>query len=389
MGFFRIIAIALSVLGFAVSANAGTQLYSGEMIIHMRGSDAAGDFVGIPFGRHCNIQPYHAEEIRIFTSASGATTGSLTVPKFGGQVKVIDTNSDSSPDVASGCAPASRQAGLPLTGGGALVTTGAASTARTAANPRAFTVPMSDLSRVTSGASFLRTTAVPVAHTTHNFNFEIEYADLRNGSGAFSAAGGPGSFTVLRSLSDIAKVRVKVGGNQFGGTMRLLGQYRTHRGLLSASTSVGATPWRLQHIGAGAQTMTGKVTAGLTYTTEIIRTYHYSKHFDYSPRYVTASVFPWTTGMVEVTALSGIQETVLKRTGYDNRTANGAGTIQLVSPALTRWKNPLQGGDYHTGSIGVIKLTFVPEPGAGLMLVAGISGLGLLYRVNGQRGRAY
>jgi hypothetical protein len=60
----------------------------------------------------------------------------------------------------------------------------------------------------------------------------------------------------------------------------------------------------------------------------------------------------------------------------------------MVSPALTRWKNSITGGgDYHTGSIGVMKLVFVPEPEAWLMLATGISALGLLYRANGQRGR--
>ena len=126
MGLSRIVAIALMVLGFAAPADAGVQLYSGEIIVHMRGSDAAGDFIGIPFGRHCNTRPYRAEHTDIFYQS--AKTYSLTIPKFGGQVPVIDTNSDSIPDVASGCAPASRQAGLPLTGSGALATTGTTST---------------------------------------------------------------------------------------------------------------------------------------------------------------------------------------------------------------------------------------------------------------------
>ena len=90
--------------------------------------------------------------------------------------------------------------------------------------------------------------------------------------------------------------------------------------------------------------------------------------------------------MVEVTATGGPQSTVLERTGYDNRTPAGSGSIQLVSPVLARWKNP--SGDYYTGSIAIMKLNFVPEPKAWLMLVAGIGTLGLLYRVNRQRGHA-
>ena len=108
--------------------------------------------------------------------------------------------------------------------------------------------------------------------------------------------------------------------------------------------------------------------------------------FGYSARTATISVFPWTTGVVEVTATGGPQSTVLKRTGYDNRTPGGAGNIQLVTPALTRWKNPVS--DYYTGSIATIKLTFLPEPDAWLMLAFGIGTLAILYRVNRQRSRA-
>ena len=78
---------------------------------------------------------------------------------------------------------------------------------------------------------------------------------------------------------------------------------------------------------------------------------------------------------------------MLARAGYDNRTPAGAGNIQLVSPALTRWKNLYS--DYYTGSIATLKLRLVPEPEGRLMLVAGIGALALLCSVNGQRGRAW
>ncbi len=380
MGFGRIFALTLLLLGFAASANAGVQLYSGEIIVHMRGSDVAGNFVAVPFGRHCNTRPYHTAHTAMFYY--GGQTYTLTIPKFGGQVPVIDTDGDSIPDVAAGCAPASLQVGLPLMGSGSLATTGSASTTRTGSNPRGFTIPKSNLSRVTSGASFLLTTWLPLPVANAPFNFEIEYADLRNDAGGFAKSGGPGGFTV----SHKARVHVNAGKNQFGGTMRLLGQYHTNRGLETATTSVGATPWNLQYIGAGAATATGVVTGGLKYYTMATRAYRYVGTFGYSPRSVTVSVFPWTTGTAEVTASGGPQATVLKRTGYDNRTPAGAGSIQMVSPALTRWKNLY--GDYYTGSIAVMKLQFVPEPEAWLMLVAGICTLALLYRVNRQRGRA-
>jgi hypothetical protein len=168
--------------------------------------------------------------------------------------------------------------------------------------------------------------------------------------------------------------------------MRLLGDYHTNRGLATVSKSSGATPWNLQYIGAGAETAMGDVTAGLTYSAMISRKWLNFASTGYSARTATISVFPWTTGAVEVTASGGPQATILKRTGYDNRTPGGAGNIQMVSPALTHWKHPFS--DYYTGSIATIKLTFVPEPDAWLMLVSGIGTLAILYRVNVQRGRA-
>jgi hypothetical protein len=379
MAFGRLLALLLLILVYAASANAGVQMYSGEMIVHMRGSDAAGNFVAVPFGAHCNTRPYHPAQ----TPMLGTFT--VMIPTFGGQVPVIDTNMDSIPDVAAGCAPASLHAGLPLMGGGTLATTGTASTMRTANNPRAFSIPMSDLSRVTSGASFLPTTWIPLELGTPLVQWEIEYADLRNAAGGFLAGGGPGGFSVGHA-GKAAKVRVTAGKNQFGGTMRLLGEYRTNRGLDTISKSAGATPWNLQYMGAGAATAMGKVTGGLTYSAMISRKWLNLGSFGLSARTATISAFPWTTGAVEVTATGGPQATKLKRTGYDNRTPGGAGNIQMVSPALTRWKNPFS--DYYTGSIATLKLTFIPEPGASLMLATGIGALAILYRVNGRRGRA-
>ncbi len=379
MGFWRTFGLTLLVLGFATSADAGIQLYSGELIIHTRGSDAAGNFIGIPMGRHCNTRTYHAAHTTMFSYSAMVYT--LTIPKFGGQVPVIHTNSTGGPDVASGCGPTSLQAGMPLTGTGNLSTTGNTSTSRTPSNPRGFTLPMSGLAQLTAGGSFLETTWLPLPIANAFFNFEIEYADLRNDLGVFGNNGGLGNFTVAHG----AKVKVTAGKNQFGGTMRLLGEYYTNRGLESVTTSVGATPWNLQHIGAGAATTMGKVT-GLKYTTMISRPYRYQGKFGYSPRTAIISVFPWTTGMAEVTASGGPQATVLTRTGYDNRTPGGAGNVQLVSPSLTRWKNPYS--DYYTGSIATLRLSFVPEPGSGLMLTAGIVALSALYRVNRRRGCA-
>ena len=69
---------------------------------------------------------------------------------------------------------------------------------------------------------------------------------------------------------------------------------------------------------------------------------------------------------------------IQRRAGADNRTGAGMGSIQLVAPMLTHWLGPEE--DVDTEGIGILNLAFVPEPEKALMLVAGISLLGLLYR---------
>ncbi len=91
--------------------------------------------------------------------------------------------------------------------------------------------------------------------------------------------------------------------------------------------------------------------------------------------------WPWTTGEVRVYAYgdylsdSSFFPEFLARSGYDNRTAQGGGTIQLVTPHLIDWAGPLQ----H-GAIGVLRIEFIPEPSSGLALLAGAGLLGVLYR---------
>jgi hypothetical protein len=98
---------------------------------------------------------------------------------------------------------------------------------------------------------------------------------------------------------------------------------------------------------------------------------------------ITALGFPWTTGTVSITATAGPFPMLFRRQGYDNRTSQGLGTIQLVAPQIARWNFPDRDApwDRHTGAIGVLKLRFVPEPRGWLLLAAGIVLLVFLYRV--------
>ena len=98
---------------------------------------------------------------------------------------------------------------------------------------------------------------------------------------------------------------------------------------------------------------------------------------------MSGSRFPWTTGSVTVTAVArGPHKTVHYAHGYDNRTpTGGSGTIQLVSPLLTRFFGYT---DYETGGIGVLRIKFIPEPQAWTTLIAGVALLVVGYRLRGR-----
>ena len=93
------------------------------------------------------------------------------------------------------------------------------------------------------------------------------------------------------------------------------------------------------------------------------------------------TAFEWTTGLAYVTAVGGF-DTVIQRTGFDNRTSMGQGTVQLVAPQLVKWDFPGRDApwDRHTGAIGILQIKFVPEPSGRVMLVAGMVLLSIIYR---------
>jgi hypothetical protein len=99
---------------------------------------------------------------------------------------------------------------------------------------------------------------------------------------------------------------------------------------------------------------------------------------------VSGARVPWTTGSVTLKATGrGPHKTVHYGVGFDNRTpTSGKGTVQLVTPVLTRW---LQSSvNFETGGIGILRIKLVPEPHTWAMLVAGVS---LLVVGNRMRGR--
>jgi hypothetical protein len=274
--------------------------------------------------------------------------------------------------------PGLAQLGRPLTGRWSAMTTGTQmggfSFASAPATPPA--------TRLTKG---IRATGLLGEFgNTYPYLYSYTYGTLRNDKGDFGPGKGPGSFNIAFGPgggSRFASINVKQGTAKFGGTMQMLGAMTTKVCYWLAAggggCSLGEHNWRYEAIGAsGAHTKSGVVTMGILYT-------HYEKYYNTrngSSSAITAegSRFPWTTGSVTVTALGrGPHDTIHYAHGYDNRktsTSPGLGTIQLVSPVLTRWFGFV---DYETGGIAVLRIKFLPEPQTWAMLVAGVALLGV------------
>ena len=175
------------------------------------------------------------------------------------------------------------------------------------------------------------------------------------------------------------------GGNKFGGTMEMLGALTTKVCYyFNGGCSLGSNRWRYNVIGAsGVMTAAGVVTQG--YLTTYMANYYHTGLKLGSTITVEGSRFPWTTGSITVAATGrGPGDTVHYAHGYDNRnttTSSGKGTIQLVSPIITRWFGTK---DIETGGIGVLRIKFVPEPQTWAILIAGVSLLGVGYRMRGR-----
>jgi hypothetical protein len=242
----------------------------------------------------------------------------------------------------------------------------------------------------------IRTTALVGEFASHYpYIYSYTYANIRNDQGTFGPGQGPGSFNIVYGPpgSPAASINVTKGKNQFGGTMKMLGAMTTKVSYWlragGGGCSLGVMDWRYEAIGAATQTTSNgapilPITMGRIYT-------HYTRYYNtaqakFSEITVSASRFPWTTGAVTVTAIArGPHKTVHYAQGYDNRIKTGSnigkGTIQLVSPVLTRWFGYT---DYETGGVAVLRIKFVPEPQTWAILIAGVSLLGVGFRMRGR-----
>jgi hypothetical protein len=214
------------------------------------------------------------------------------------------------------------------------------------------------------------------------YAFDVQYTNFLNQKGTFSAGAGIGDFTwsEMDAAANRGDMEVTAGPHQFGGTMRMLGSFFSNEGFYyNGHLSVAKYTWLFQFHGDGGITSIGGETTqpGLTQRTAKLYT---TLNGEIYPSKVFGKPLAWTTGTVSLTATHGPFPTVLARHGFDSRDDHGSGEIQMVTPMLTRWV--WLSGNYETGSIGHVKLNFAPEPQEWLMLAAGVSILGLLYRSN-------
>ena len=87
----------------------------------------------------------------------------------------------------------------------------------------------------------------------------------------------------------------------------------------------------------------------------------------------TVKANPYQLGMVTVMGgVNGVPSTVMG-TGFDNRTAGGAGVLQLVSPTIVGL-----GALGSLASLATITLEIVPEPATALLVACGLAALGAL-----------
>jgi hypothetical protein len=187
--------------------------------------------------------------------------------------------------------------------------------------------------------------------------------------------------------------------------MRLLGQVRSTGFLYSPGNGgmFGASlDWGFEQAGASARGYDCWIAAGSSPTPNAcpsVATNHWTWTDGYRNRAYTpgslastgttmvyVDALPWTTGLVVVSGVRGAYPTIIVRSGYDNRTSMGSGTVQLVSPHLVNWIGldcPSAGCSPRsetTAGIAILRLQFVPEPSIWLMLISGVGLLGVLYR---------
>jgi hypothetical protein len=386
-------------LGWLSPARAGLKLYSGSLQFHAFGNTVVftqsppttsgvplptytkSSFYAIPIGHFCNYQ-----KLTHFVSMGSVHTGA----RFISTAYPAPRSSQ-----AMDCATTTKQRGAPITGSG---------TATTFTTPAAPSAPAIHL----RGGAIYESVSGSRGYDAP-YVYWVTHATLGTGAGTFFPGGGPGS-TYLSwygtgPLAGFMGIYPQPGGPQFGGTMRLLGRIRSTGFLFSGigNGMFGASlDAKFEHAGASARGYDCWVAAGTTPTPDACpsvatnrwtwtdgyrnRAYHTTGAPLTATTMVYVDAFRWTTGLAIVSGVRGAYPTIIVRSGYDNRTPLGSGTVQLVSPHLVNWIGldcPLNGCSPRsetTAGIAILRLQFVPEPSSWIMLISGIGILSAVHR---------
>jgi hypothetical protein len=228
------------------------------------------------------------------------------------------------------------------------------------------------------------------------------YATFVNAAGSFFANGGAVAAGYAKNLGgsgtgrynnrtgmaakDKGTWRIQAGANAFGGAMGLLGKYgatgRYTNPNFPGSIFTGVSSWPMVHpLGRlFKNTVYSYGGGGKTYW---FNPYSKTDKWYYYGGTSTISAIGtgtlWTTGQVGNFNKTGAYETSLWRTGFDNRTLGGKGSIQLVTPTLTHWSSP--GFSTRSAQTGLLRIR-VPESGAVLLFAVGVAVLVVLHRVS-------
>lgn len=219
-----------------------------------------------------------------------------------------------------------------------------------------------------------------------------------NDAGTFSPGGGPGTvewcygvgavagpctITGLPASQQPAEVNITPNpapsAAQFGGTLGVLGVYKSGLRISNPFTPAGGY---FDALGFIPMTALGRVVGETAKATGLFT--HETLGFTI-PAPGTLVGFPWSTGQFKASEITAslVNPSVVTATGHDNRTSMFQnGNLQMVSG----WVFNL-GGIAPDTTVGqwVMSIEFVPEPGSAALLMAGLLGLPVAYRLRNRR----
>jgi hypothetical protein len=248
-------------------------------------------------------------------------------------------------------------------------------------SPPNFTIPAGAL-QLTAGNSF---PAIPPYVST------VTAFTGGNAKGTFVAGAGPGTVafcpgnpvgcvtTGVAPATAPGRINVTKGVNQFGGTMQLLANSSTKRGVLGAPGYYYALAWNDQGL-AALGGPTGGRTTGVG-ATQLRTTANGNVITTLATWPIHNTGVPWTTGKAQIFVGAGYKTSTKTTTGSDARTPGGNGNITLVSAALIHWYHSPAS---HWGMVGVSNFTMtrkvavpaISTPGlASLVMLVGLGGI--------------